>query len=392
MANKRDYYEVLGVDKNATADDLKKAYRKLAIKYHPDRQQDKSDAEKKDAEEKFKEAAEAYDVLSNPDKRARYDQFGFAGDQMGGAGGGFGGFDINDILRSVFGGEGGFGGFSGFGGFGGFGGGSHQTVNHGTDLRVRVKLTLTEIAKGTEKKIKIPRLVSCKSCNGTGAKNGTELETCPTCHGSGVETRVRQTMFGTMQQQFECHTCNGTGKKIKHRCPDCNGQGLKRTEDVVTINIPAGVAEGMMLRMGGKGNDAPGGGVPGDLLIIIEEIPDAQLVRRDNHLIYNLMIDFPTAVLGGKVDIPTVEGQVRVTIKPGTQSGTVLRLRGQGLPSTNGYGKGDMMVNVMVYVPEHLTSEERKAIESLSGKENLKPSESTATRIFSRLKHIFGYE
>ena len=389
MANKRDYYEVLGVSKNATADELKKAYRKLAIQYHPDRQQGKSDQEKKDAEEKFKEAAEAYDVLSTPDKRARYDQFGFAGDQMGGGGaGGFGGFDINDILRSVFG-EG-FGGFGGFSGFSGAGGGGRQHVNHGTDLRVRVKLTLSEIAKGTEKKLKMPRLVSCKACNGTGAKNGTELDTCHTCHGSGVETQVRQTMFGTMQQQFECRTCHGTGKEIKQRCPECGGQGLKRTEDIVTVNIPAGVAEGMMLRMSGKGNEAAGGGVPGDLLIIIEEIEDAQLMRDGNDLIYNLMIDFPTAVLGGKVDVPKVDGKARVTIKPGTQSGTVLRLRGQGLPSPDRYGTGDMLVNVMVYVPENLTSEEKKLIESLRDKNNLKPSESARARIFGRLRHLFG--
>lgn len=391
MANKRDYYEVLGVEKNATADELKKAYRKLAIKYHPDRQHDKTDEEKKDAEEKFKEAAEAYDVLSNPDKRARYDQFGFAGDQMGGAGGGFGGFDINDILRSVFG-EGGFGGFGGFSGFGGGGGGSRQRVNRGTDLRVRVKLTLAEVAKGAEKKLKIPRLVSCKACNGTGAKNGTELNTCHTCHGTGVETQVRQTMFGTMQQQFECRTCHGRGKEIKTRCPECGGQGLKRTEDVVTINIPAGVAEGMMMRMSGKGNEAPGGGIPGDLLVIFEEIPDAQLMRQGNDLIYNLMIDFATATLGGKVVIPTVDGQMRITIKPGTQPGTVLRLRGEGLPSTDGYGNGDIRVNVMIYVPEKLSSEERKAVEMLRDKENFKANESVSARIFGRLKNIFGYE
>ncbi len=386
MADKRDYYEVLGVDKNASAEDLKKAYRKLAIKYHPDRQQGKTEQEKKDAEEKFKEAAEAYDVLSNPDKRSRYDQFGFAGDQMGGAGaGGFGGFDINDILRSVFGDS----AFS-FGGFGGSGSSSRQHVNHGTDLRVRVKLTLSEIAKGTEKKLKIPRMVSCNASNGTGAKNGTALSTCHTCRGTGVETQVRQTMFGTMQQQFECRTCHGKGKIINQVCPECNGQGLKRTEDVVSVNIPAGVAQGMMLRMSGKGNEAPGGGVPGDLLIIIEEIADSQLMRDGNDLIYNLMIDFPTAVLGGKVDIPKIDGQARVTIKPGTQSGTVLRLRGQGLPSPERYGTGDMLVNVMVYTPENLNSDERKAIESLRNSDNLKASATTSARIFGRLRHIFG--
>ena len=384
MANKRDYYEVLGVEKNASADDLKKAYRKLAIQYHPDRQQDKSDEEKKAAEEKFKEAAEAYDVLSNPDKRARYDQFGFAGDQMGGAGGGFGGFDINDILRSVFG----EGGFSGFGGFGGFGG-QQRATNRGSDLRVRVRLTLEEIAKGCEKKLKIPRMVSCHHCKGTGAKNGTEYETCPTCHGSGYEVRMRRSLFGMMQEQTECHTCGGTGKKIKARCPECGGRGLNRIEDIVTVQLPAGVESGMMLRMSGKGNEAPGGGVPGDLLIQIEEIADAQLMRDGNDLIYNLMIDFATAALGGKVEVPKVDGKHIITIKPGTQSGSVLRLRGQGLPSPNRYGTGDMLVNVMVYVPENLSSDERKIVESLRDKSHFKATPSVAARIFGRLKHLF---
>jgi len=385
MAEKRDYYEVLEVSKTATADEIKKAYRKKAIQYHPDK-----NPGDKEAEEKFKEAAEAYEVLSDPQKRQRYDQFGHAG--MGGAGGfSGGGFSMEDVfsqfgdLFESWGMGGSMGGFSSF--FGG--GGRGPRVRRGTDLRVRVKLTLSEIAKGTEKKLKIPRMVSCKACNGTGAKNGTELNTCHTCHGTGVETQIRQTMFGTMQQQFECRTCQGKGKEIKVRCPECNGQGLKRAEDIVTVNIPAGVAEGMVLRMSGKGNEAPGGGVPGDLLIIIEEIEDAQLMRDGNDLIYNLMIDFPTAVLGGKVDIPKVDGQARVTIKPGTQSGTVLRLRGQGLPSPERYGTGDMLVNVMVYVPEHLTSDERKAIEALRDKDNLKANESTSARIFGRLRHIF---
>ena len=388
MANKRDYYEVLGVDKNASTDDIKKAYKKLALKYHPDRQHDKSDAEKKEAEEKFKEAAEAYSVLSDNDKRARYDQFGFAGDQMGGAGG-FGGFDINDILNSVFGGGFNFGGFGGFSGFGG--GGSQQRVNRGTDLRVRVKVTLADVAHGVEKKLKIPRMVSCSACRGTGAKNGTAQETCPTCHGSGVEVVTRRTMFGVMQQQTHCHTCGGNGKIIKERCPECGGKGLKRKEEIVSVNIPAGVAEGMILRMSGRGNDAPGGGVPGDLLIVIEEITDNQLMRDGNDIIYNLMLDFPTAVFGGKVDVPTVDGQARVTIKAGTQPGTVLRLRGKGLPDPNQYGKGDELINVMVYVPEALNAEERKAIEVLkdSNSGNIKPTESTRSRIFSRLRHIF---
>ena len=390
MANKRDYYEVLGVQKNATADELKKAYRKLAVKYHPDRQQGKTEQEKKDAEEKFKEAAEAYGVLSDPEKRQRYDQFGFADEQMGGAGGGFGGFDINDILNSVFGAGFDFGGFGG-GGFSGFGGGgrSRQRVNRGTDLRVRVKVTLADVAHGCEKKLKIPRMVSCQHCHGTGSKNGTAHETCPTCHGQGVETVVQSMGFMRMQSQQVCHTCGGSGKIIKEKCPYCSGKGLIRKEEVVSVNIPGGVAEGMQLKMSGRGNDAPGGGIPGDLLIVIEEVADSQLVRDGNDLVYNLMLDFPTAVFGGKVEVPTVDGKALLTIKAGTQPGSVLRMRGKGLPDPNRYGTGDMLVNVMVYVPETLTADERKAIESLRGSSNLKPSESIKNRIFSRLRHIF---
>lgn len=384
---KRDFYEVLGVDRNADADALKKAYRKLAIQYHPDRQQGKSDAEKKEAEEKFKEAAEAYDVLSDPNKRARYDQLGPEGyDQMGGGGFSGGGMSMEDIFRQfgdLFGGFGGFGGF----GFGDTGGGS--SVNYGTNLRVRVKVTLQEVAKGTEKKIKIPRQVSCHSCNGTGAKNGTSLETCSNCHGSGVEVRIRRTILGQMQTQSACSACGGSGKRIKERCPSCGGKGLVKQEEVVTINIPAGVKEGMMLTMRGKGNDAPGGGVPGDLQIVIEEQRDEHLIRDEQDLIYNLMIDFPTAALGGKVEIPTIDGRARVTIEPGTQPGKVLRLRGKGLPSINGYGNGDLLVNVMVYVPENLSPADKRTLEAMRDSQSFKPTSAAKERIFSRLRHMF---
>ena len=382
---KRDYYEVLGVNKNATDDELKKAYRKMAIKYHPDRQQNKSEAEKKEAEEKFKEAAEAYDVLSDPNKRARYDQFGFAGDQMGG---GFGGGMSMDDIFSHFGDI--FGDF--FGGGGGFasrasGGGSR--MKRGSDLRIRVKVNLHDAAHGVEKKLKLPRLISCQHCHGTGAKDGTALETCPNCHGSGVEVRVQRTLLGNMQTQSTCQRCGGSGKVIKERCQHCGGQGLVRKEDIVTINIPAGVAEGMTLRMGGKGNEAPGGGIPGDLLVVIEEERHQQLMRDGNDLVYNLMLDFPTAVFGGKVEVPTVDGHARVTIPAGTQPGKVLRLRGKGLPSPDSYGTGDLLINVMVYVPEQLNSQEKAAIEALKGSENITPNEQTKNRIFSRLKRIF---
>ncbi len=391
MAQKRDAYEVLGVSRNATADELKKAYRKMAIKYHPDRQQGKSDAEKKVAEEKFKEAAECYDILSNPDKRARYDQMGWAGiDGPGGMGGGFsgGGMSMEDIFSQ-------FGDIFGSFGFGGFGGGSRsrysggRAARRGTDLRIRVRVNLHDVAHGVEKKLKIPRMVSCQACHGTGAKGGTALETCATCHGSGVEMRIQRTILGQMQTQTTCHACGGTGKIIKERCPECGGQGLLRKENIVTVNIPAGVAEGMTLKMSGKGNEAPDGGIPGDLLIAIEEERDAQLQRDGNDLIYNLMLDFPTAVFGGKVEVPTIDGHARVTITPGTQPGKVLRLRGKGLPSPEGYGTGDILVNVMVYVPENLSSSEQRAVEVLKDSPNVKPSDSAKNRIFSRLRHIF---
>lgn len=382
---KRDYYEVLGVDKNVNDDELKKAYRKMAIKYHPDRQQGKSDAEKKEAEEKFKEAAEAYDVLSDPNKRARYDQFGFAGDQMGGGFGGAG-MSMDDIFAhfgDIFGDF--FGGGTGFTGRASGG----TRVKRGSDLRIRVKVNLHDAAHGVEKKLKLPRLISCQHCHGTGAKDGTALETCPNCHGNGVEIRVQRTLLGNMQTQSTCQRCGGSGKIIKERCQHCGGQGLVRKEDIVTVNIPAGVAEGMTLRMGGKGNEAPGGGIPGDLLVVIEEERDANLMRDGNDLVYNLMLDFPTAVFGGKVEVPTVDGHARVTIPAGTQPGKVLRLRGKGLPSPNSYGNGDLLINVMVYVPEQLNSQERAAIETLKGSENVMPTEQTKNRIFSRLKRIF---
>ncbi len=384
MAEKRDYYEVLGVPRDAKTEDIKKAYKKLAVKYHPDRQQGKSEQEQKDAEEKFKEATEAYSVLSDDNKRQRYDQFGFAGDQMGGGGyGGFGDFDLNDILNSVFGG--------GFGGGFGFGGARQRSprVNRGKDLQTRVKVTLSDIAHGAQKKIRVPRMVACQSCKGTGARGGTALNTCPNCNGTGVETIVRRMGFMQMQQQQPCSHCHGTGKIIKERCPDCGGQGLLRKEDIIEINIPAGVAEGMAMRVSGRGNDAVGGGVPGDLIVVFEEIPDPQLQREGNHLIYNLMIDFATATLGGKVEVPTVDGKLLVTIKPGTQPGTILRLRGQGLPSQDSYGKGDQLVNVMVYVPESPNEQQRQLITQLSQTPGFKPTESAKNRIFARLKHLF---
>lgn len=384
MAEKRDYYEVLGVAKNATADEIKKAYRKKAIQYHPDK-----NPGNKEAEEKFKEAAEAYDVLSNPDKRARYDQYGHSmGPQgFGGAGGagGFGGFSMEDIFSQfgdIFGGH--------FGGFGGFGGGSAKTVNRGTDLRVTVKVSLKDVVNGVDKKLKIPKLVACEHCSGTGAKNGTAFKSCSRCNGTGYVTVVRQSVFGTMQSQSVCPECNGDGKIITEKCSSCNGLGVEKKEEIVSFHIPAGVEDGMVLTLRGQGNAPRNGGVNGDLLIKIQEERDPELIRDGNDLIYNLMLDFPTAALGGAAEVPTIEGRARLNIAAGTQPGKVLRLRGKGVPQMNGGGCGDLLVNVMVYVPENLSDSEKAAIESLKDSSNVIPTKSTSERIFSRLRHIFN--
>ena len=385
---KRDYYEVLGVEKNASADEIKKAYRKKAIQYHPDR-----NPGDKEAEEKFKEAAEAYEVLSNPDKRARYDQFGHAGVSgaagNGGACGGFsGGRSMDDIFSmfgDIFGGHGGFGGFGGFGG----GGSSQQRRYRGSDLRVKVKLTLKEISTGVEKKFKLKKYVPCPHCHGSGAEGTGGVETCPTCKGTGSVIRNQQTILGTMQTRTTCPTCGGEGHIIKNKCKECGGEGIVYGEEVVTVKIPKGVAEGMQLSMSGKGNAGKHNGVAGDLLILIEEEPDKELIRDENDLIYNLLLNFPTAALGGTVEIPTIDGRVKVKIEPGTQPGKVLRLRNKGLPSVNGYGTGDLLVNVSIYVPETLSKEEKKMLEELDASDNFKPNTSIKEKIFKKFKTLF---
>ena len=387
---KRDYYEVLGVSKNATEDEIKKAYRKLAIKYHPDR-----NPGDKEAEEKFKEAAEAYDVLHDPEKRQRYDQFGFEGLEGGRGFGGFGGsggFSMDDIF-SAFGDI--FGGHSGFGGFGsGFGGGARQHAQYrGADLRLRVKLTLEEIATGTTKKFKVHKDVACPHCHGTGSEDGTGSTTCPTCHGQGVVVKTVRTMLGLMQTQTECPTCHGEGTVIKNKCKQCGGTGVVKGEDVVEINIPAGVAEGMVVNVSGKGNAAPHNGVNGDIQVYIQELPHEKFVRDGQDLIYNLLLDFPTAALGGDVEVPTIDGKkAKVTIEPGTQPGKALRLRGKGLPAVKGYGSGngDEVINISVYVPKKLSREERKAIEQLRASENFKGDSATKKSIFEKFKNYFN--
>ncbi|MDD3080363.1 MAG: molecular chaperone DnaJ [Paludibacter sp.] len=380
---KRDFYEILGVSKSATADEIKKAYRKKAIQFHPDK-----NPGDKQAEENFKEAAEAYEVLSDPQKRQRYDQFGHAGVGSAASGGGFGGagMSMDDIFShfgDIFGGH--------FGGFGGFGGSSSrgQRVRKGSDLRVKVKLNLNEIAAGVEKKIKVKKLVICSHCNGTGAAHGSQPVTCTTCHGTGRVTRVQQTILGQMQTATDCPTCGGEGTIVRDKCPHCAGEGVVREDEVITINIPAGVMEGMQLSMSGKGNAARRGGVNGDLLVLIEEEAHPELIRDENDLIYNLLLPFTTAILGGSVEVPTVDGKVKVSINPGTQPGKVLRLRGKGLPSVNRYGTGDLLVNVGVYIPETLNKEEKSMIEKLSESDNIKPGHSASHDFFSRFRNMF---
>lgn len=384
MAGKRDYYEVLEVPRNASAEEIKKAYRKKAIQYHPDK-----NPGDKASEEKFKEAAEAYEVLSDENKCARYDQFGHAGvGSSASSGFGGGGMSMDDIFSQfgdIFGGH-----FGGFGGFGGFGSSQRgRRVNRGSDLRVKVKLTLKEILNGVEKKIKVKKYVSCSHCDGNGSENGNSVSTCTTCNGSGVVTRVANTILGQMQTSSTCPTCNGDGKTITKKCSNCNGEGIVREEEVISIKIPAGVAEGMQLSMSGKGNAARRGGVNGDLLIVIEEEEDPNLIRDENDVIYNLFLSFPTAALGGTVEVPTIDGIAKVKIDPGTQPGKVLRLRNKGLPTVNGYGKGDQLIHVNVYVPENLSAKERKQMEEFEKSESFSPSATARKSVFNKFRKMF---
>ena len=381
---KRDFYEILGVDKGATVEEIKKAYRKKAIQYHPDK--NPGDPQ---AEENFKEAAEAYDILGDANKRGRYDQYGHAG--VGGASGGGGGFggggmsmdDIFSQFGDMFGGH--FGG--GFGGGGGQRGG--RRVNRGSDLRVKVKLTLKEVANGVEKKIKVKKFVSCGKCGGDGAEDSHSKTTCSTCNGSGVVMRIANTILGQMQTQATCPTCSGEGKLIKNKCKACAGEGIVKEDEVITINIPAGVAEGMQLSMSGKGNAARRGGINGDLLILVEEEQHPELIRDENDLLYNLLLTIPMAAMGGTVEVPTIEGKVKVKIDPGTQPGKVLRLRNKGLPSVNSCGTGDLLVNVSVYIPQKLSEAEKKTLNELEESANFKPSKEVRETIFGKFRHMF---
>lgn len=379
---KRDYYEVLGVDKSASDDEIKKAYRKIAIKYHPDR-----NPNNKEAEEKFKEAAEAYDVLRDPQKRLQYDQFGFNGPQ-----GGFGGFgggagmnmdDIFSMFGDIFGGHGG-------GGFG-FGGSAQPQMHQGSDLRIKVKLNLKEVANGVTKKFKVHKDLKCPDCQGTGSEGGAKPETCNTCHGTGYTIKSVRSIFGMMQTQAACPTCHGEGTVIKNKCKTCGGDGVVKGDEVVEINIPAGVQDGMVLTVAGKGNAGKRNGYPGDIQILISEESNDTFERDGQNLYYNLVLDFATATLGGEVDVPTIEGKTTVKIEPGTQPGKQIRLRGKGLPAVKGYGygKGDIICNVTVYVPKTLTKEEKELIKKLKDSENFKADNATKKTLFDSLKNLF---
>ena len=388
MAEKRDYYEVLGVQKGASEDEIKKAYKKMAIKYHPDR-----NPGDKEAEEKFKEAAEAYSILSDPDKKARYDQFGHAG--VEGAGpdfsGGFGNLNdiLNEIIGSAFGG--GFGG--GFGGFGGFGGGQRQQqrVYRGRDIRVRVKLTLEEIAKGVEKEITIEKSVPCTDCNGKGARNSSDIKTCPACNGTGQVQRVVNSFLGQTISYSTCQQCGGEGKIISNPCKSCGGTGLVRKRETIKVRIPAGVEAGMQLTLQGQGHAAKNNGINGDLLVVIEEVEHKDLKREGNNLFYTKIISLPEAILGGEVEIPGIDGTYKIKVDPGTQSGTVVKLKGRGLPTVNSYGgTGDLYVKIAVWIPRKLDKDDKAVIESLLGKEAFKPNPTKEDKgFFDRLKDLF---
>lgn len=392
MATKRDYYEVLGVDKKATAQEIKAAYKKMAIKYHPDRNPDN-----KEAEEKFKEAAEAYDVLRDENKRARYDQFGHEGlNGAGGFGGGFNGGSMNmDDIFSMFGDI--FGGHGSFGGFGGFGGGGRSRGPQkfrGSDLRMRVRLNLSEIASGCTKKFMVKKDVTCPHCKGSGAEGGKDAtETCTQCHGNGYVVRSQQSIFGMMQTQSVCPTCNGDGKVIKNKCSHCQGEGIIKGEELVEVQIPAGVAEGMVVTVQGKGNAGRRNGINGDVQVIITEEPNKELIRDGNDLVYNLLLSFPTAVLGGSVEVPTVDGKVKIKIEPGTQPGKVMRLRGKGLPVLDSYGRthgnGDELIQISIYVPESLSKDEKNMMEKLQESSNFTPNASLKESTFKKFRKLF---
>ena len=393
---KRDYYEVLGVTKTATAEEIKKAYRKEALKYHPDRNQGN-----KEAEEKFKEAAEAYEVLSDEQKKAKYDRFGHAAADMGQGGGQYGGGNMNveDIFRNfgdIFGGHGGGGGggfdpFESFFGGGRSSGGGRQRGRKGSNLRIRVRMSMSEVANGAHKTIKVKKHVPCHTCNGSGAKDASSVSKCTMCGGQGVVKRVTNTILGQMQTQTTCPQCNGSGEMITKKCTTCNGLGTEYGEETLNIDIPAGVQDGMQLSMSGKGNAGEQGGPAGDLIIAIEVEDHPELEIDGQNVIYNLHLNFADAALGCNVEVPTVDGKAKIKIPAGTQAGKVLRLNGKGIPSVNSYGKGDQLVIINVFTPTHLSAEETKIIEKFRTSPNFKPSKDSKgdKGFFDKMKDIF---
>jgi molecular chaperone DnaJ len=385
---KRDYYEILGVAKGASADEIKKAYRKVALKYHPDRNQgDKA------AEDKFKEAAEAYEVLSDADKKARYDQYGHAAADMGGFGGG-GHANMEDIFRNfgdIFGGGGG-GGFEDFFGGGRSNGGRRSRGRKGASLRIKVKLDLREVANGASKTIKVKKQVMCGTCDGSGAKDKSSVGRCSHCGGAGVIRKVTNTFLGQMQTQSTCPYCNGSGETITKKCTTCNGLGTQYGEETLNIDIPAGLQDGMQLSVTGKGNAGEQGGPNGDLIIQIEIEKNEELDIEGQNVIYHLFLNFADAITGCSVEVPTIEGKAKIKVVPGTQAGKILRLAGKGLPSVNGYGKGDQLIIVNIYTPQNLSAEEKKMVEKLRESPNFKPKTGLKTErgFFDKMKDIFN--
>ncbi|MFN5055292.1 MAG: molecular chaperone DnaJ [Bacteroidota bacterium] len=383
---KRDYYEVLGVAKSASADEIKKAYRKVAMQFHPDR-----NPGDKAAEEKFKEAAEAYEVLSDQEKKAQYDRFGHAGlNNRGGFGGGEG-MNMEDIFSNfgdIFGDDI-FGSFFGGGGARQRGGKARGT--RGSNLRIKLKMNYEEIAKGANKTVKVKKYTSCSTCSGSGAKDKNSVQNCSTCNGSGQVRKVTSTFLGQMQTVGTCPTCNGEGSTITNKCTSCKGEGRVYTEETINIDIPAGVQDGMQLSLSGKGNIGERGGAPGDLIVLIEEESHPDLQRDNLNVIYDMHVSIPDAIFGSNVEVPTIDGRAKIKIPPGTQSGKIFRLKGKGFPSINSYERGAQLIQVNVWTPQELSNEEKEMIEKLKDSKNFQPQpEKNEKSFFTKVKEMFG--
>ena len=387
MSTKRDYYEILGVSKNAAADEIKKSYRKVAMQFHPDR-----NPGDKEAEDKFKEAAEAYEVLSDTDKKAKYDRYGHAafGPGTGGFSGGSNMEDIFSQFGDIFG-EDIFGNFFNGGGGRSRGGGRRATGQRGSNLRIKLKLSYEEIAKGVSKNIKVKKYVVCTTCAGNGAKDKNSIQTCGTCNGSGQVRKVQNTFLGQMQTVATCPTCNGEGSTVTSKCGACKGEGRMYGEETVTLDIPAGVQEGMQLSLSGKGNAGERGGASGDLIILIEEEAHAQLHRDGLNVAFDLYITFPDAVFGIQVEVPTIDGKAKIKIPAGTQSGKIFRLKGKGFPEVNGYTKGDQLIHVNVWTPQNVSNDEKTILEKLNESNNFKPHpDKSEKNFFDKIKEAFN--